>query len=148
MTICDNYHNIKYMLNIRIAPVLSYIFLSLLILVLLIFPAFSKAATCSGNMASVPGWIQAMPGLKSGKVALKWNLSTNIDKYGLVYGTKSGKWAKDYTYGSLWIGDEKTNSYIVGNLDPRKKYYFRLTTQCGGDASSNISKEVSSWPRQ
>lgn len=117
--------------------------LSLITLASLLAPASALAAQCSGKWASVPGVISAKPGMSKGEVVLSWNLSTNVDRYGLVYGWRSGKWAKDYNYGAQRVGGEKTASYMVKGLESGRKYYFRVVTACGPVESTNLSKEVS-----
>lgn len=103
----------------------------------------TQTAACVGLRASVPGTFTASSD-KSGEVTLKWNLSTNIDRYDLLYGLNSGKIAKDYQYGAAKIGDAASSSYTVKGLSSGKTYYFRLATYCGGDRRpASLSNEVS-----
>jgi hypothetical protein len=59
--------------------------------------------------------------VRTGTVAkLSWIESDNTTHYSIVYGTKPGL----YEYGVVNTG--KTNTFVVGSLDPGTKYYFAV----------------------
>lgn len=102
-----------------------------------------STVTCRGLKAAIPGKITASSE-KLGEIVLKWNLSTNIDRYDLVYGLKPGSAAKDYQYGASKIGDASSNTYTVKGLTSGQAYHFRLATYCGGNyRPASLSGEVS-----
>lgn len=61
-----------------------------------------------------------------------------VTHYAIEYGTKSG----EYIYGSTYIGDKNTKSYLVEYLKPGTTYYFRIRAGNGcavGDWSNEVS---------
>lgn len=110
-----------------------------LVLGLAALPSEASAAVVCSGAPSVPGVFWAKSGPKKGQVTLTWNLSTNVDRYHLVYGLSSG----NYQYGARRIGNENSWTYTVGSLESGRRYYFKLSTNCGGTPTPSYSKEVS-----
>jgi hypothetical protein len=77
--------------------------------------------------------------LSGTKILLKWTQAPDpVTYYLLTYGTSSGQ----YHYGSANIGGHDATSYVVGELTPNKKYYFKIRAG-NGCSPGAFSNEIS-----
>src|SRR5581483_7805264 len=85
------------------------------------------ANSCNGSPIPNPIITSVTQGALPGEVVLHWNNFSSVDHYVLIYGNSSTK----YQYGALNIASGKDTSYTVRQLQPGKKYYFRIAGVAG-----------------
>lgn len=87
---------------------------------------------------AIPTLLSAIP-VSSTEIKLAWTKVERATHYVVAYGESSGK----YSFGNPNVGDSDT--YLVGNLQPAKTYFFVVSAAIGGDCpvASPFSNELS-----
>ena len=83
----------------------------------------SSPTSCNDTVPGGSPYLYSATAKSSSAIALQWvEAGEPVDKYAVEYGTKSGV----YQFGAESIGGKGTTSYLVQELSPGTKYYFRV----------------------